>query len=177
MPSPAPSTKRRRFPFGSFIVAGLAACLIAFAQAQDSGASLAAILSQNIPLGVENKNAVLPSFDPGGRRSSLMTADVVRRVDEERLYAEGFVFEQYHLDPDRNLRIDLSTAFYNLKTSTLRSTQRSKVTRKDFEIEGDSLIFETATNRSLMEGNIRMVIFDTKAKSGEETSAQPPSKP
>lgn len=151
----------------------LGTCLLALAQAQNSGSSLAAVLSQNIPLGVENKGAVMPSFDPGGRRTSLMTADVVRRVDGERLYAEGFVFQQFSLDPAKNLRIDLATAFYNLTTSTLRSTRRGKVSRQDFEIEGDNLIFDTTTNRGLMEGNIRMVIFDSRAKRGEEPQTKP----
>jgi len=148
-------------------------CLLALAKAQTSSSSLAAVLSQNIPLGVENTGAVLPSFDPTGRRTSLMTADVVRRVDGERLYAEGFVFEQFNTDPAKNLRIDLSTAFYNMTSSTLRSTQRGKVSRQDFEIEGDNLIFDTTTNRGLMKGNIRMVIFDTRAKSSEEKPTRP----
>ncbi|MFN7562001.1 MAG: hypothetical protein ACK5TH_09495, partial [Prosthecobacter sp.] len=171
MPSPAPSTKRhRRLGMLTVLFCG---CLLALAKAQTSSSSLAAVLSQNIPLGVENTGAVLPSFDPTGRRTSLMTADVVRRVDGERLYAEGFVFEQFNTDPAKNLRIDLSTAFYNMTSSTLRSTQRGKVSRQDFEIEGDNLIFDTTTNRGLMEGNIRMVIFDTRAKSSEEKPTRP----
>lgn len=171
MPSPVPSAESRRR--GGLLVLLLGCCLLALAKAQNSGSSLAAVLSQNIPLGVENKGAVMPSFDPNGRRTSLMTADVVRRVDGERLYAEGFVFQQFSLDPAKNLRIDLSSAFYNLTTSTLRSTRRGKVSRQDFEIEGDHLIFDTTTNRGLMEGNIRMVIFDTRAKRGEETPIKP----
>jgi hypothetical protein len=47
------------------------------------------------------------------------------------------------------------------------------VSRQDFTIEGDNLIFDTTTNRGLMEGNIRMVIFDTKAKSSEEKPTKP----
>jgi hypothetical protein len=55
----------------------------------------------------------------------------------------------------------------------LRSTQRGRVSRQDFTIEGDNLIFDTTTNCGLMEGNIRMVIFDTKAKSSEEKPTKP----
>ena len=171
MPSPAPSTKRHRR--AGLLAVILCTCLLALAKAQTSSSSLASVLSQNIPLGVENTGAVLPSFDPTGRRTSLMTADVVRRVDGERLYAEGFVFEQFGAESGKNLRIDLSTAFYNMTTSTLRSTQRGRVSRQDFTIEGDNLIFDTTTNRGLMEGNIRMVIFDTKAKSSEEKPSKP----
>ena len=168
MPSRVPSPSRTLLRVTAFVVISLGACLLMLqAQQAVDNRSLAEVLSQNIPVGVENKQAVLPSFDPAGRRSSVMTADVVRRVDEERLYAEGFVFEQFSIDPKRNMRIALPTAFYNMKTSTLRSTQGGTVSLKDMQIEGDSLIFDTTTNRGLMEGNIRTVIFDTRAKSSE----------
>lgn len=159
-------------------VTSIGACLWALhAQQPVNHRSLAEVLSQNIPVGVENKQALLPSFDATGRRSSLMKADVVRRVDEERLYAEGFVFEQFSKDPKRDMRITLPTAFYNMKTSTLRSTQRGKVSLRDVQIEGDNLIFDTTTNCGLMQGNIRTVIFDTRTKSNESSSAQLPGKP
>lgn len=168
MPSRVPSPRRPLLRATAFAVTSLGACLLMLhAQQAVDSRTLAEVLSQNIPLGVENKEAVLPSFDAAGNRSSLMTADVVRRVDGERLYAEGFVFEQFSIDPKRDMRIALPTAFYNMKTSTLRSTQRGKVSLKDVQIEGDSLIFDTTTNRGLMEGNIRTVIFDTRAKKGE----------
>lgn len=146
-------------------MAAALACVAALVvQAQDSGLITAL---RNIPLGVENLGAVLPSFDSSGHRSSVITADVVRRVDDERLYAEGFALEQYAKDPQQNLRIELPTAHYNMTTGTLRSLERGKVTRGNFQIEGDTLVFDSRTNRGLMEGNIRTVIFDTRGKQGE----------
>jgi hypothetical protein len=160
-----------------FSVLGLCGGALWLTQAQDVG--LMQLLSQNVPLGVEHHHAVLPSFDKDGKQSSLMTADIARRVDDRRLYAEGFVMEQYAPYPKRNLRIDLITAFYDLQKSTLRSTERSRVSRADFQIEGDSLIYDTVSGRGMMQGNIHMVIFDTNSKSSEETprSAAPASQP
>lgn len=151
MRSSKTSSKRLVIALGSLF------CILLLSRAQD--ASITAI-TQNIPVGLENKNASLPSFDVTGQRSSLITAEIIRRIDDERLYAEGFRLEQYGKDEAHDLHIDLSTAHYNMATGTLRSTQRSRVSRADFEIEGDNLIFDTQTNRGLMQGNIRMVIFD-----------------
>ncbi|MCB1277856.1 hypothetical protein [Prosthecobacter sp.] len=141
--------------------------------ADDSG--MGAFLKM-VPPGAVNKGAVIPSFDASGRRTSLITADVVRRVDDERLYAEKLVVQMFNADPGKDLRIDLKTAFYQMAASggVLRSTERSRVSRPDFEIEGDGLIFDTAKNQGRMTGNIRMVIFDSGSLSGEGTS---PSKP
>jgi len=153
------------------VTLGVLAGLLMFASAQqpssaDSG--IAAFLEM-VPLGAVNKGAVIPSFDSTGHRTSLITADVLRRVDDQRIYAENLVVEMFNPDPKDNVRIDLKTAFYQMAVGggVLRSTDRSHVSRSDFDIEGDSLIFDTAKNQGRMTGNIHMVIFDINALSGE----------
>lgn len=157
---------RRRM--GCFITLGVMAGVALFtAAAQAPADSGMGAFLQMIPLGVESKGAVIPSFDATGRKTSLITADVIRRIDDERLYAEGLVVQLYSKDPQSNMRLDLKTAFYQATGGVLRSMDRSKVSRPDFQIEGDSLIFDTAQNQGRMTGNIRMVIFDTSTLSGE----------
>lgn len=169
-----------RRKMGCSIVLGMVAGLALFASGQqtplDSG--MAAFM-QMIPLGTESEGAVIPSFDATGRRTSLITAEAIRRIDDERLYAEGLVVQMFNTDPKNDLRLDLHTAFYHMTGGILRSTERSRVTRADFQVEGDSLVFDTAKNQGRMTGNIRMVIFDTSTLSGEEASppAAEPTKP
>ena len=83
----------------------------------------------------------------------------------------------FNTDPKNDVRIDLKTTFYRMAGGgVLRSTERSRVSRADFEIEGDSLIFDTTKNQGRMTGNIRMVIFDSGFLSGEgkpSTESQP----
>jgi hypothetical protein len=104
----------------------------------------------------------------------LITAEVIRRLDDERLYAEGLVVQMFNADPANNLRMDLKTAFYHMTGGVLRSQERSRVSRADFQIEGDNLVFDTSKNQGRMTGDIRMVIFDTGALSGEERPAPAP---
>lgn len=163
---------RRRL--GCSIMLGVMAGMAWFATAQEAPDSGMASFLQMVPLGTESKGAVIPSFDSAGRRTSLITADVIRRIDDERLYAEGLIVQMFNVNPQSNVRLDLQTAFYHMNGGILRSLQRSRVTRPDFQIEGDSIIFDTTKNQGRMTGNIRMVIFDTSALSGEET---PPPEP
>jgi hypothetical protein len=51
-----------------------------------------------IPLGFVNKNVVVPSFKDG-KPSSMLTADTLTRLDEERLSAVNVVVEIYAEDP------------------------------------------------------------------------------
>ncbi|WP_395741603.1 hypothetical protein [Prosthecobacter sp.] len=152
------------------VLAGLAMFVSAAQQpAPDPG--IAAFM-QMVPLGAVNKGAVIPSFDATGRRTSLITADVIRRVDDDRIYAENLVVQMFNPDAKNDVRIDLKTAFYHMAGGVLRSADRSRVSRSDFIIEGDSLIFDTAKNQGRMTGNIHMVIFDSGALSGD---VPPPS--
>lgn len=154
------------------VVAGLI-MFAAYAQQASTDAGMAAFLRM-VPLGAESKGAVIPSFDESGRRTSLITADVMRRIDDNRLYTEKLVVQMFNTDPKNNVRLDLKTAFYHMAGGILRSTERSRVSRADFQIEGDSLIFDTVKNQGRMTGNIRMVIFDTASFSGDK---KPPSEP
>jgi hypothetical protein len=166
---------RRRLAFS--ITLGVLAGLAMFAAAQQPAAAdsdIGAFLRM-VPLGAVNRGAVIPSFDVTGRRTSLITADMLRRVDDERIYAENLVVQMFNADPKNDVRIDLKTAFYQMAGGgILRSTERSRVSRADFEIEGDSLIFNTSKNQGRMTGNIHMVIFDSSTIGGE---VEPPSEP
>jgi hypothetical protein len=164
---------RRRLAIS--ITLGVLAGLVLFATAQQpepSDGGIGAFL-QMVPPGAVNRGAVIPSFDSTGRRTSLITADMLRRVDDERIYAENLVVQMFNADPKNDVRIDLKTAFYQMAAGggVLRSMERSRVSRADFEIEGDSLIFDTTKNQGRMTGNIHMVIFDSSTLSGE---VQPP---
>ena len=167
-------TRRHALAFST--VLGVVAGFVVFATGQqpapaDSGLSA---FMKMVPLGAASKGAVIPSFDVAGRRTSLITAEVIRRLDDERLYAEGLVVQMFNADPANNLRMDLKTAFYQMTGGMLRSQERSRVSRADFQIEGDNLVFDTSKNQGRMTGDIRMVIFDTGALSGEERPVPAP---
>lgn len=162
---------RRRLAIS--ITLGVLVGLVMFATAQQSAPADSGISAflQMVPPGSVNKGAVIPSFDSTGHRTSLITADMLRRVDDERIYAENLVVQMFNANPKNDMRIDLKTAFYQMAGSggLLRSTERSHVSSPTFDIEGDSLIFDTAKNQGRMTGNIHMVIFDSSTLSGEVT--------
>ena len=125
-----------------------------------------------IPLGFVNENVTVPSFNEG-RASSLLTAMTLTRLDESRLGAEGVVVEIYGKTPAENMRVDLKSAVYHMDEKILRSGERSRVARTDFEMEGDSMVFDTTQSIGSMKGRVRTLIFDTGAVSGKSEGSQP----
>lgn len=116
---------------------------------------------RQIPAMRPNRGVWIPSF-ANGTLSSLVEADVVTRVDDNRLEADNMKIKLYGADPKENVEIDLKSATYHMTHQILRSDERSKVSRMDFDLEGDSLIFDTITSQGRMTGNVRMTIHDAR---------------
>ena len=135
-----------------------------------------------IPLGSRSRGFVLPSFD-NGKPSSLITADAMTRVDDNRLFAEKMIIRMFGDTTDQDVRVDLKTGTYNLNQQILSSTERSRVSRSDFQIEGDGMVFDTKSSQGKMVGNVEMIIYDIKsmaktmgtpaAAEGKDKPAQP----
>lgn len=154
---------------GLTALAALALAQTAPAPADAEGMSA---FGKMIPLGFVNEHVIIPSFKDG-RPSSLLTADTLTRVDEERLSAEKVVVEIYAEKAADTLKVELISAIYHMPDQILRSGERSKVSRTDFEMEGDSLVFDAATSIGSMKGRVRTLIFDMKPVTGKSEGNQP----
>ena len=117
-----------------------------------------------IPLGSRSRGVRIPSFD-NGRPSSLIVADAMTRLDDDRLFSEKMTIHVYAEKKEEDMRIDMKTGIYNMGAQILSSTDRSRVSRTDFQIEGDSMVYDTTTAQGKMLGNVEMIIFDASAAS------------
>lgn len=114
-----------------------------------------------IPLGRESKGVRIPSFDEG-KPASVITADSLVRVDDNRIFAEKMTIKMFAEQAAQDVRVDLKTATYNMDHQILSSTDRSRVSRGDFELEGNGMVFDTKTSQGKMVGDVRMTIYDMR---------------
>lgn len=170
----APRRSRLRAILTLMAVGAVAAALAQTPPAESTNGMAA--FGKMMPEGFVNRGVKVPSFDKGNP-SSLLTAETVTRLDDRRLSAEQVVVEIYGKTPAENLRVDLKTAIYDMEDQILRSGDRSRVSRTDFEMEGDSLVFDAVKSIGSMKGRVRTLIFDTEAVSGKSEETQPTSKP
>jgi hypothetical protein len=132
-----------------------------------------AAFGQMIPAGTRNRQVRVPSFD-GGKPTSLITADTLTRINETELFAEKMVIETYSPDPKQDLRVQLHTGTYHMEKKTLSSDERSKVSRSDFTIEGDSMVYDTVASQGRMVGRVVMVIHDSSTLSPAPAAKEAP---
>ena len=126
--------------------------------------------------GVRSVKVRNPGFDQG-RRTSFVEADALTRIEGNRLFGEGVTIQLYGKEAKDTIRVDLPTATYFMDTKQLVSDKRSRVRRADFQIEGDSMTFDTTTSHGQMKGHVHMVIFDFAQLNTPSTSEQTVSPP
>lgn len=119
-----------------------------------------------VPTGFVNRGVRIPSFSEG-KKSSVLTAETLIRLDDDRLEAGKTQVEILAERPEENIRVELLTAIFNMTDQILRSGDRSRVSRADFQMDGDSMVFDSRSSVGLMKGNVHTIIFDTAALSGQ----------
>ena len=124
----------------------------------------------NIPLatGHEAKGLILPDYDSQGRLRGKFEAGTAHRIDEDHVGFRDLKITTYTQEQQPDLEIDLRTSILNLKTRVLTSQERTMVRRADFNIEGDSVQFDTVARTGRLIGNVKMVISDKSHLMGKD---------
>lgn len=130
-----------------------------------------------IPEGMKNLRVRIPGFE-AGRNTSLIVAKSMTRLTPHELFAEDMTIHLYQEQAKDNVQVELRTGTYHMGTKLLTSQQRSKVSRSDFQIEGDTMVFDTTTSQGKMTGRVHMIIYDSssiapKKKEPAPTNVQP----
>jgi hypothetical protein len=113
-----------------------------------------------LPIGHEAKGLVLPDFDGEGHLRGKFEAGTARRIDQGHVGFEHLKITTYTPESQPDLQISMQTSVLDLKTRVLTSQERTTVQRADFNIAGDSVLFDTKTRTGRLIGNVKMVITD-----------------
>lgn len=128
-----------------------------------------------LPVGEQHKELEIPSFK-NGAPASMVQAKSMTRTDDENMFLERMDIWMYGPpgQAERDMRVQLRTATYHMPSSIVASDERSRISRSDFDLQGDTLIFDTVTGQGKMVGNVTMILHDASAftKSPAEVTAE-----
>jgi len=113
-----------------------------------------------LPIGHEAKGLTLPDFDGQGHLRGKFIAGTARRIDQDHIGFKDLKITTFKETNEVDLEIEMPTSVLDLTTRILRSQDRTTVRRADFNIVGDTAVFDTGTRTSRMIGNVKMVITD-----------------
>jgi len=127
-----------------------------------------------LPVGHEAKGLTLPDIDENGHLRGRFIAGTAKRIDQNHMQFRDLNITTYTEDNQIDLQIAMADSVLDLNTRVLTSPQRTTIKRTDFQIEGDTVKFDTAKRQGTMTGNIKMVITDqSKLKPQPSPQKQP----
>jgi len=117
----------------------------------------------------------IPYFDGVGKRQMNFRIGVASRLDDNHIKMKDLQIETFDEEGKHEMGIDLPTSVLNTETSIITTDQHVTIRRDDFELTGETMVFNTVTKQGGLGGNVRMLIYNLK----EETDADvdPASKP
>lgn len=119
--------------------------------------ALPAELTKLFPIGREFKGVAIPSYEDT-RLKSVMHADSITRIDEQFLDLVNLVIQVYNGAGEPETTISMEKAAYDLTTSILTSKTPSEIKQPRFTMTGDKMIFNSHTQISELDGNVRVVV-------------------
>jgi hypothetical protein len=114
-----------------------------------------------LPIGHDAKGLVLPDFDLNGRMRGKFVAGSARRIDQDHIAFQDLKITTYTETNQVDIEIQMPTSTFDLTTRILSSKDRTTVQRADFNVVGDSAIFDTNARTSRIVGNVKMVITNS----------------
>jgi hypothetical protein len=114
-----------------------------------------------LPIGHDAKGLVLPDFDLNGRLRGKFVAGSARRIDQDHVAFQDLKITTYTETNQVDIEIQMQTSTFDLTTRILSSQDRTTVQRTDFNVVGDSAVFDTNARTSRIIGNVKMVITNS----------------
>lgn len=130
------------------------------AEAKASGVlqqALPAQLTSLFPIGRAFKGVAIPSYE-GTRLKSVMNADSITRIDEQFLDFINLVIHVYNGAGEHETTISMDEAAYDLTIGLLTSKTPAKIEQPRFTMTGDKMIFDSNSQVSELDGNVRVVV-------------------
>ncbi|MDF1825582.1 MAG: LPS export ABC transporter periplasmic protein LptC [Verrucomicrobiales bacterium] len=119
--------------------------------------ALPAQLTALFPIGRPFKGVAIPSYD-GTRLKSVMNADSIVRIDDQFLDLVNLVIQVYNGAGEPETTISMDEAAYDLTIGLLTSKTPAKIEQPRFTMTGDQMLFDSNTQVSELEGNVRVVV-------------------
>jgi hypothetical protein len=129
-----------------------------------------------LPIGHEAKGLTLPDIDENGHLRGRFIAGTAKRIDQNHMQFRDLDITTYTEDNKIDLQIAMADSVLDLNTRVLTSPQRTTIKRADFQIEGDTVEFDTAKRHGTMTGNIKMVITDQSKLRPQQSPQSSPQK-
>lgn len=113
-----------------------------------------------MPTGRGATGIKIPYRNTEGKLTLRYTIGKATKVDESHMEMSDLTVETFDENGDPELTMDLPTSTMDLTTWVITAYQPVKIKRDDFELTGNTMIFNTRTKQGGLGGNVHMLIYN-----------------
>ncbi len=130
-----------------------------------------------VPMGHDSKGLKIPYFGSDGKLQMNFNIGVAKRIDDNHIEMTDLAIETFDEEGQHDMAIDLPTSVMDLTTSVITTQKKVVIKRSDFELHGNTMIFNTKTRQGGVGGNVRMLIYNLSEETGDTGDAGKPKDP
>jgi hypothetical protein len=127
-----------------------------------------------MPNGRDAKGLKIPYRDEDGKLKMRFDIGVAKKIDDNTVEMSDLQIQTYDDEEEHEMTIDLPTSTLDLTTSVLTTYKAVTIKREDFELHGNTMIFNTRTKVGGLGGKVRMLIYDIENKTSATPAAPAP---
>jgi hypothetical protein len=113
-----------------------------------------------VPEGSPQKSVNVPVYDAKGRKVMNFAIGVATALDKERIKLEQMKLEAFNEDGSSDYSMDLPDGMFLRSKQILTTETKVKITRRDFELTGNSMSYNLTDDEGTLGGGVKMIIFD-----------------
>jgi len=125
------------------------------------------------PVGKPWLDVRVPRYNEVDQLTSIMHAQVLTREAERLLQMDGLTLAMFEPDRSLSLRVKTAKGIYDLDTGELKTRTKTFIEHPAFDMQGDSLVFDSRSGKGRLNGNVEMIIYTFEAPGA--SSPQPKS--
>jgi hypothetical protein len=127
-----------------------------------------------VPKDHDAKGLKIPYFDEEGKLQMRFNIGVAKRIDDTHIEMAELQVEMFDDQGQHEMSIDLPTSVLDLTTSVLTAQKQVTIKRDDFELTGNTMIFNTKTKVGGLGGKVRMLIYNLESETASEPATPDP---
>ena len=120
-----------------------------------------------IPNGHDAKVMNIPYRDADGNLKMRFIIGVATKTDDTHVEMTDLQIETFDDNGKHEMGIDLPTSTLDLTTSVITAHKAVTIKREDFELKGNTMIFNTLTKVGGLGGDVQMTIYNLESETSE----------
>jgi hypothetical protein len=116
----------------------------------------------------------IPYRDEEGKLQMRFIIGVATKIDDTHVRMAQLQVETFDASGESEMIMDFPTSVLDLTTSVLTAQQPVTIKRKDFELTGNTMTFNTKTKQGGLGGKVRMLIYDLNDETAQPSTTPEP---